>query len=109
MPQGVRVPFSPLDYAALRDIGWSVATYFVLPVLAAEKLGPVAAVRRSSAILRSKWGKSLAGETWFGLLSFVFFTRARSHWAKPGPRMMFRPQVPTEPLAGTEKISGFAM
>jgi hypothetical protein len=49
-----------------------VVTYFVLPVLAAERLGPIAAVRRSSAILRSKWGESLAGEARFGLIGLLF-------------------------------------
>jgi hypothetical protein len=60
----------------LFEIGWSVVTYFVLPVLAAEKLGPIAAVRRSSAIVRSKWGESLAGETQFGIIGLLLFVLA---------------------------------
>ena len=60
----------------LFEFGWSVVTYFVLPVLAAEKLGPIAAIRRSSAILRSKWGESLAGEARFGLIGVLFFLQA---------------------------------
>ena len=60
----------------LFEFGWSVVTYFVLPVLAAERLGPIAAIRRSSAILRSKWGKSLAGEARFGLIGLLFFLQA---------------------------------
>ena len=47
----------------LFGFAWSLATYFVLPVLVVEKVGPITAIRRSSAILRSKWGESLAGET----------------------------------------------
>jgi hypothetical protein len=60
----------------LFEFAWSVVTYFVLPVLAAERLGPIAAVRRSSAILRSKWGESLAGEARFGLIGLLFFLQA---------------------------------
>ncbi len=60
----------------LFEFGWSVVTYFVLPVLAAEGIGPIAAVRRSSAILRSKWGESLAGETRFGLVGLLFYLQA---------------------------------
>ncbi len=60
----------------LLDFGWSVTTYLVLPVLAAEGVGPVAAVRRSSAILRSKWGETLAGQTRFGLFGVLFFLQA---------------------------------
>lgn len=60
----------------LFEFGWAVVTYFVLPVLAAEKLGPIAAVRRSSTIVRSKWGELLAGETCFGLVGFLLFVLA---------------------------------
>ncbi|HEY6618930.1 MAG TPA: DUF6159 family protein [Steroidobacteraceae bacterium] len=60
----------------LFGFAWSLATYFVLPVLVVEKVGPITAIRRSSAILRSKWGESLAGETRFGLLGFLFVLQA---------------------------------
>src|SRR4029079_3205641 len=60
----------------LFEFAWSVVTYFVLPVLAAERLGPIAAVRRSSAILRSTGGDSLAGEARFGLIGLLFFLQA---------------------------------
>jgi hypothetical protein len=60
----------------LFEFGWTVVTYFVLPVLAVEGMGPIAAMRRSSAILRSKWGESLAGEVRFGLLGLLFGLQA---------------------------------
>jgi Family of unknown function (DUF6159) len=55
---------------------WSIASYFVIPVLASEGLGPIAAMRRSGEIVRSKWGESFAGETRFGLLGLLFFVQA---------------------------------
>ncbi len=60
----------------LFEFGWTVVTYFVLPVLVTEGLGPIAAIKRSSTILREKWGESLAGETRFGLLGFLFGLQA---------------------------------
>jgi Family of unknown function (DUF6159) len=60
----------------LFDVGWVVITYFVLPVLAAEGTGPIAAIRRSSAIVKERWGESLAGEARFGLLGVLFFLQA---------------------------------
>jgi hypothetical protein len=60
----------------LFELGWSVVTYFVMPVLVVERLGPIAAIRRSHAILREKWGESLAGETRFALLGILFFLQA---------------------------------
>ena len=53
-----------------------MVTFFVLPVLAAERLGPIAAIRRSSALLRDKWGESLAGQARFGLVTLLFILQA---------------------------------
>lgn len=60
----------------LFSFSWAAVTYFVVPVLVTENLGPIAAVRRSSAVLRAKWGESLAGEARFGLIGFLFFLQA---------------------------------
>ena len=57
----------------LLELSWAVITYFVVPVLVTEKVGPIAAVKRSAAVLRSKWGESLAGEARIGLLGMLFF------------------------------------
>jgi hypothetical protein len=58
------------------ELSWSTVTYFVLPVLVTERVGPIAALRRSASILRDKWGESLAGEARFGLLALLFFLQA---------------------------------
>lgn len=50
---------------------WSIATFFVVPVLAYEKLGPVDAFKRSSQLVRQKWGESLAAGFSFGLIHFL--------------------------------------
>jgi Family of unknown function (DUF6159) len=60
----------------LFEFGWATVTYFVVPVLVAERLGPIAAIRRSAAILRAKWGESLAGEARFGLIGLMFYLQA---------------------------------
>lgn len=57
----------------LLEFSWAVITYFVVPVLVTEKVGPVTAVKRSATILRAKWGESLAGEARIGLLGILFF------------------------------------
>lgn len=43
----------------LIGFGWAIATYFTVPVLAAEGVGPITAVRRSVEVLRRRWGESL--------------------------------------------------
>lgn len=42
-------------------IAWSLATFFVVPVLIYEKLGPWAAVKRSAHIFKSTWGETIVG------------------------------------------------
>lgn len=46
---------------------WSIATFFVVPVIAFEDLGPVDAVKRSGQIIKEKWGESLGANFGFGL------------------------------------------
>ncbi len=45
----------------LVGVAWSLATYFVVPVLIFEKLGPWAAVKRSAHIFKSTWGETIVG------------------------------------------------
>ncbi len=52
-------------------IVWSIATFFVVPVIAYENLGPIAAVKRSSQIMKEKWGESLVAGFSFGLINFI--------------------------------------
>jgi hypothetical protein len=57
--------------AALMGMAWSVTTYFVVPVLVVEKVGPVQAVQRSLAILRKTWGEALFANFGVGLIGFL--------------------------------------
>jgi hypothetical protein len=61
---------------AIFNAGWAAATYLVLPVLAVERTGPFAAIGRSSAILRSKWGESIAGDVRISLIGVLFVLQA---------------------------------
>ncbi len=45
----------------LVGVAWSLATYFVVPILIYEKLGPWAAVKRSAHLFKSTWGETLVG------------------------------------------------
>ncbi len=53
--------------SAILGTAWSVMTYFVVPVLVVEKVGPFAAVGRSVAILKKTWGEALVGHLGVGL------------------------------------------
>jgi hypothetical protein len=40
---------------------WTVATFLVVPILAAEGIGPIKAIQRSAAMLGDTWGENLIG------------------------------------------------
>ena len=50
---------------------WSIATFFVVPVIAYEDVDPIQAVKRSGEIMKDKWGESLGANFSFGLFSFI--------------------------------------
>jgi hypothetical protein len=57
--------------AGLLGMAWSAASYFVVPVLVIEKLGPVAAAKRSLSILRHTWGEAFTGNFGIGVITLV--------------------------------------
>lgn len=56
---------------SLVGTAWTAITYFVVPVIVVEKVGPIAAVKRSLSILKKNWGESLSANFGLGALTFV--------------------------------------
>ncbi len=52
-------------------IAWTLACYFVVPVLAFEDLTPIDAVKRSSKLFRETWGEKVIGGFSLSLVSLV--------------------------------------
>jgi hypothetical protein len=59
--------------AALLGTAWTVMTYFVVPVLVMERVGPFEAIGRSMSILKKTWGEALIGHFGIGLIVFLMF------------------------------------
>ncbi|GLQ51663.1 DUF6159 family protein [Dyella flava] len=59
----------------LIGLGWTVATFLVVPVLANEEVGPMEAVQRSVELLRRTWGENLVGNAGISV-AFGFITVA---------------------------------
>jgi len=55
----------------LANLAWSVATFFVIPVIALEGLGPLAALKKSLSVLRERWGEGVTGSFAIGGLVFL--------------------------------------
>ena len=58
--------------AAVVGAAWSLATLFVVPILAVEGPGPIETLRRSAGLIRKRWGEGITGSfvigSAFGLL-----------------------------------------
>lgn len=52
-------------------IAWAVASFFVVPIIAQEGLGPVAALKRSTHLVRTTWGPSARATLRYGLILFL--------------------------------------
>ena len=66
-----RVGFVGKIIVGLLGIGWTVATYLVVPVLAARDVGPIDAVKESAALLKKTWGENVIGQVGLSA-AFVF-------------------------------------
>ena len=62
--------------ARMLGLAWSVATFLVVPVLVAERKGPLEAIQESVQLVRRTWGEDVLAGLGFGLLYFF--------WAIPG-------------------------
>ncbi len=57
--------------SAILGTVWTIITYFVLPVLVVEKVGPFKAIGRSVGILKKTWGEALVGHFTLGFFKFL--------------------------------------
>lgn len=57
--------------AAVLGMGWTIMTYFVVPVLVLEGVGPIDAIKRSASTLKETWGEAAVGHFSLGLLSML--------------------------------------
>ena len=56
---------------SILGLAWSVVTIFVVPSMVYHGLGPIDAVKRSTAVLRRTWGESLIRHFGLGILQFL--------------------------------------
>ena len=55
---------------SLIGLAWSLVTFLVLPVLVVERIGPIAAVKRSGELFKRTWGENVVANAGIGLVSF---------------------------------------
>ncbi|MBW3583656.1 MAG: hypothetical protein KY455_11210 [Euryarchaeota archaeon] len=57
--------------AGLAGMAWNLMTYFVLPIIAAEGLGPIDSIKKSASVFKRTWGESIVGGLGIGLIFFL--------------------------------------
>ena len=62
-----RVGFVGQFIVGLLGVGWTLATYLVVPVLAWRECGPIEAITESAELFKRTWGESASGEAGLGL------------------------------------------
>ncbi|MEJ0012861.1 MAG: DUF6159 family protein [Bauldia sp.] len=55
-------------------LAWTVATFLVVPVLAAEGVGPVKAIERSGKLLSETWGENIVGNAGIAVVTSLIST-----------------------------------
>ena len=64
-------------FGGLANFAWTVASFFVVPIIALEGLGPKAALERSGSIIKQHWGEGATGAISIGgLVMLVGFLPA---------------------------------
>jgi hypothetical protein len=81
---------------------WTLVTFLVVPVLAFERIGPIAAVKRSAAMFRRRWGEQLAGTLVIGGMSGLIVLAGIVVWI--GGAVLLVAGVTT-----AEVVTGFVM
>ena len=72
-------------------IAWAIASYFVIPVIVTENVGPIEALKRSSAIIRKTWGETLTTQVGLSVLVFAAGLVAAAFFAGGGALMSSDP------------------
>jgi Family of unknown function (DUF6159) len=62
-----RVPVGGRIAGWLLGVAWGLVTFFAIPLLALEGCAPTSAVRRSSRLIRERWGEGVGGTVLIGV------------------------------------------
>ncbi len=55
----------------LASFAWAVATFFVIPIIALDGLGPKESVKTSVHVIKQRWGEGVVGSAAIGVITFL--------------------------------------
>lgn len=59
--------------SSLFGLAWTLASFLVVPILVVENVGPIEAVKRSTALLKKTWGEQIVGNFGIGTVFTLLF------------------------------------
>ncbi|MGB0431739.1 MAG: DUF6159 family protein [Bacteroidia bacterium] len=57
--------------SSILGVMWGILTFFAVPVIAYENVGPLEAIKRSGNIIKNKWGESLGANLGINTVGFI--------------------------------------
>ncbi len=66
-----RVGFLGRLVVGLIGLSWAIASYFVIPTIVIENVGPVEALKRSASIIKKTWGETLTVQVGLSVVAFA--------------------------------------
>ena len=54
-------------FASLIQAGWAMMTFFVVPIIVSENIGPINAIKRSTGLFKQTWGDQVVANFGFGI------------------------------------------
>jgi len=58
-------------FASFLEAGWAMMTFFVVPIIVSENIGPMSAIKRSSSLFKQTWGNQVAANFGFGIFQII--------------------------------------
>jgi hypothetical protein len=68
-----RVGFLGRIIVGMLGVGWTIATFLVVPVLAAREQGPIDSIKDSAQMLKRTWGENVIGQAGISLVFGLVF------------------------------------
>ena len=56
---------------SMLQAGWAMITFFLVPIIVSENLGPISAIKRSSSLFKQTWGNQVAANFGFGIFQII--------------------------------------
>ena len=68
-----RVGFLGRIIVGMLGMGWTIATFLVVPVLVVRNTGPIASIKDSASLLKQTWGENVIGQVGMSFFFSVLF------------------------------------